>query len=142
MLAKSKIGNYFKNRSREILENRMIYGFLHKKTNFTISKSFKKRWFLLVSAKSLGQQDSIILSETDFPPWMDSDTLYYYKQSNHPEMAPRKGIKMQPSIVIENRDMMKSKYKGFIFNMISDGISYEFMTDKEMDRVRWMDSLK
>lgn len=57
-------------------------------------------------------------------------------------MAPRKGIKMQPSIVIENRDMMKSKYKGFIFNMISDGISYEFMTDKEMDRVRWMDSLK
>lgn len=79
MLAKSKIGNYFKNRSREILENRMIYGFLHKKTNFTISKSFKKRWFLLVSAKSLGQQDSIILSETDFPPWMDSDTLYYYK---------------------------------------------------------------
>lgn len=71
-----------------------------------------KRWFLLISAKSLDPYycDEEILQETDLPPSFDLDTLYYYKLKNKDDIGEPKYVgNMAECLEIFEKDMSTSK---------------------------------
>ncbi len=53
-------------------------GYINKRSKGSI-KYFQKRWFILISAKSLNNEnDDFIVDENYLPAWMSVDVLYYY----------------------------------------------------------------
>jgi len=73
---------------------------------------------------------------------MDLDILYYYKAQS-PELIgkPKKGIKMSDCIEIFEKDMTKSKEKGFSFTINLGERLYHFMADTESERKNWVSCL-
>jgi hypothetical protein len=64
---------------------------------------------VLLSAKSLNQHyhDEQILQETQLPPWMELDTIYYIKVKGREQLDKAKGhIKMCECTEIYEKDMV------------------------------------
>ena len=75
----------------DILLDRKMSGFLLKKnSNKTdILASKKRRWFIIISNKNpLDEEDDEIMDKTLLPPWMDTDTLYYFTDSDDKDEKP------------------------------------------------------
>jgi hypothetical protein len=64
----------------QIVSRRLKLGMIGKRSKGGI-KYFQPRLFLIISAKSLYPKDTdeVILSDSQLPPWMTVDTLYYYE---------------------------------------------------------------
>lgn len=97
MLELVGLKDYIKKMNENFITNRMIYGYIGKRSKGKV-KYFQKRWFLLVSAKSLYPElynDEKILFEQDLPPWLELDTLLYFKVKDENKAPKSKGnIKM------------------------------------------------
>jgi len=52
VLHKSGISNYFPDINDEFIKSRMLYGYISKRSMTSI-KYYMKRWFILISAKSV-----------------------------------------------------------------------------------------
>ena len=81
-------------------------------------KAFRRRWFILISAKSIfpTHGDEEILQETSLPPWMERDTVYYFKIKGKDEVGKPKGaIKMCQCMEIFEKDVVNLI---FFFGMI------------------------
>jgi hypothetical protein len=67
---------------KDLVESRIIYGFL-KKSHKSTPDLFQKRWFFLISPRPLTDStydiDESILDEIMLPPEINFDCLYYYK---------------------------------------------------------------
>lgn len=63
----------------DFINNRIIYGFLGRRSDGKV-KYFSRRFFILISAKSLNIQydDELILDESRIPPLFELDNLYYW----------------------------------------------------------------
>lgn len=66
----------------ELIESRMIFGFLHKRHNSTV-EIYQKRWHFLISSRPLNdidyENDDISLEEKILPSFIQFDHIYYYK---------------------------------------------------------------
>jgi hypothetical protein len=62
------------------MENRSIFGIVEKRSKGKI-KIYYERWAILISSKPLFEDftDESILENSKIPPWMELDTLYYFK---------------------------------------------------------------
>ena len=72
-------------------------------------KYFMKRWFILVSAKSLSPfySDEKILAANQLPPWMELDCLYYIKAKSKDDFGkPTCKVKMAEALDITEKDMV------------------------------------
>ena len=67
------------------------------------------------------------------PPWMDLDTMYFFTDSKLPE---NENIPMNECIEIIEKDMSKSKDKGFTFKINLGEKIVNLMVDTEEDRAR------
>lgn len=142
----TKIDDYLKNYPAEFVKNRVIYGYLNKKAKKKV-KIYNKRWFFLISAKSLGldpnYEDEKILQENEVPTNFNLDTLYYFKIKTKDELGQPKGvINMMNCLDVLVKDMSKSKEKGFTFRVNACDRIYQLMSDLETDRRRWVQALK
>lgn len=84
----------------------------------TSYKYYMKRWFILISAKSVSPfySDEKILQNNQLPPWMDLDTLYYFKIKNKDDIGQAKGkVILSEVLEITEKDMTSSKEEGFSF---------------------------
>ena len=76
------INNFLDKFPKELLETRIIYGFLQKKHKSTI-EVFQKRWYFLISPRPLNQanynSDEKSLDEKILPHNFLFDTLYNFK---------------------------------------------------------------
>ncbi|KAL4426634.1 hypothetical protein ABPG74_018712 [Tetrahymena malaccensis] len=125
-------------------QNRILCGFLHKRSKGKV-KYFMKRWFILISAKPLSTEyfDEEILQETDLPPWMELDTLYQFKIESKENIGkPKKGLKMSQCIEVFDKDMSKSKEKGFTFSINMGDRLYHLMAETAVERISWVSKLK
>ncbi|KAL4465713.1 hypothetical protein ABPG72_012395 [Tetrahymena utriculariae] len=125
-------------------QNRILCGFLHKRSKGKV-KYFMKRWFILISAKPLSSEyfDEEILQETDLPPWMELDTLYQFKIESKENIGkPKKGLKMSQCIEVFDKDMSKSKEKGFTFSINMGDRLYHLMAETAVERIAWVSKLK
>lgn len=72
-------------------------------------KYFMKRWFILVSAKSISPfySDEKILAENILPPWMELDALYYFKVKSKDDIGTGNAkVKMAEVLNISEKDMV------------------------------------
>ena len=85
------IKNYIDGIDQSLIKNRMIYGFLNKRSSGKV-KYFNPRWFFLVSSRPLNFKDYVsddrILDETKIPPMLEFDTIYYYIMGNEGDIFP------------------------------------------------------
>lgn len=73
-------------------------------------KYFMKRWFILISAKSLSPfySDEKILQANQLPPWMELDCLYYFKIKSKEDVGTGTSkVKMAEALDISEKDMVK-----------------------------------
>lgn len=117
-------------------------------------KYFMKRWFILVSAKSISPfySDEKILAENILPPWMELDALYYFKVKSKDDIGTGNAkVKMAEVLNISEKDMVickkvtkksTSKEEGFSFVIDKGEELFLFMTETEFDRKTWVTSLK
>ena len=91
------------------VDKRTIYGYLNKRSKQKL-KFFNRRWFFLISSKSLykDNQDDKILPESSLPYWMKFDTIYYYKIKGKSEVSNQfsGSIKISECIEITQKDMV------------------------------------
>ncbi|CAD8108104.1 unnamed protein product [Paramecium sonneborni] len=130
---------YIKNMNEQFIYQRMIYGYLGKRSKGKV-KYFQKRWFILVSAKPLYQEynDEKILTEAQLPPWLELDTITYFKEKEEGKPPKAKGdVRMIDCQEIIIKDMSKSKESGFTFKLNMGDRLYHLMADSEQERKKW-----
>lgn len=122
----------------EMMKRRLIAGFLNKRSKGKM-KYFQRRWFILISAKPLfdNDQDEEILEENKLPPWMELDTLYYFRFKDEKDKTNKKGeIKMKECLDVNEKDMSNSKEKGWAFKINMGDRLFHILTDIEAERAR------
>lgn len=67
---------------KDLIDSRIIYGFLQKRHKSTV-EVFQKRWYFLISSRPLNKSqydlDDQVLEEGLLPQNIQFDVLYYYK---------------------------------------------------------------
>ncbi|KAL4438805.1 hypothetical protein ABPG74_013478 [Tetrahymena malaccensis] len=131
---------------KEVIQNRMIYGYLRKQSKSN-NKSGYMRFFLLISSKPLylnkGYTDERILTNSDLPPWMDIDKLYYFDSNKISEnKKTSKELSMQDILEVKQFDSIQShQEKGFVFIVSEQKRDYYLCTNLETDRQKWISAL-
>ncbi|KAL4471109.1 hypothetical protein ABPG72_006490 [Tetrahymena utriculariae] len=131
---------------KEVIQNRMIYGYLRKQSK-TNNKSGYMRFFLLISSKPLylnkGYTDERILTNSDLPPWMDIDKIYYFDSSKITEnKKSSKELLMNDILEVKQFDSIQShQEKGFVFIVSEQKRDYYLCTNLETDRQKWISAL-
>ncbi|CAD8175519.1 unnamed protein product [Paramecium pentaurelia] len=134
---------FIKNMNEQFIYQRMIYGYLGKRSKGKV-KYFQKRWFILVSAKLLYSEynDEKILTEAQLPPWLELDTITYFKEKEEGKPPKAKGdVRMIDCQEIIMKDMSKSKESGFTFKLNMGDRLYHLMADTEQERKKWQQAL-
>ncbi|CAD8118152.1 unnamed protein product [Paramecium sonneborni] len=134
---------FIKNMNEQFIYQRMIYGYLGKRSKGKV-KYFQKRWFILVSAKPLypDYNDEKILHESQLPPWLELDTITYFKQKEEGKPPKAKGdVKMLDCQEIIIKNMSKSKESGYTFKLNMGDRLYHLMADSELERQKWQSAL-
>ncbi|CAD8111062.1 unnamed protein product [Paramecium primaurelia] len=134
---------FIKNMNEQFIYQRMIYGYLGKRSKGKV-KYFQKRWFILVSAKPLysDYNDEKILNESQLPPWLELDTITYFKQKEDGKSPKAKGdVKMLDCQEIIIKNMSKSKESGYTFKLNMGDRLYHLMADTELERTKWQSAL-
>ncbi|CAD8107610.1 unnamed protein product [Paramecium sonneborni] len=134
---------FIKNMNEQFIYQRMIYGYLGKRSKGKV-KYFQKRWFILVSAKPLYQEynDEKILTEAQLPTWLELDTITYFKEKEEGKPPEAKGdVRMIDCQEIIIKDMSKSKESGFTFKLNMGDRLYHLMADSEQERMKWISAL-
>lgn len=79
------LNNYLNKFPKELLQAKIIHGFLQKRHKSTV-ETFQKRWYFLISPRPLNQAnyntDESPFDENGLPPNILFDTLYYFKLEN------------------------------------------------------------
>ncbi|CAD8207552.1 unnamed protein product [Paramecium octaurelia] len=134
---------FIKNMNEQFIYQRMMYGYLGKRSKGKV-KYFQKRWFILVSAKPLysDYNDEKILQESQLPPWLELDTITYFKQNEDGKPPKAKGdVKMLDCQEIIIKNMSKSKESGYTFKLNMGDRLYHLMADSELERTKWQSAL-
>ncbi|CAK57824.1 unnamed protein product (macronuclear) [Paramecium tetraurelia] len=143
MLELIGLKEFIKNMNEQFVYQRMIYGYLGKRSKGKV-KYFQKRWFILVSAKPLysDYNDEKILQESQLPPWLELDTITYFKQKEEGKPPKAKGdVKMLDCQEIIIKNMSKSKESGYTFKLNMGDRLYHLMADSELERTKWQTAL-
>jgi len=144
ILKKKSLKSYLSDIKKEVLEKRMIMGFLYKKGQKQNTK-FQKRWFILISSKSLFSNEEVdenIIKESQLPPKIELDTMYYYQYDYEGDSSGPKGsIPMSTCLdVLKDEGKIAEKENSFKINM-GDRI-FVIAADTELDRDKWIDAIR
>jgi hypothetical protein len=75
------IWSYLKVIDPKIMQSRVIFGFLRKRSRGKF-KFFVNRWYFMISSRPLNMEDFItdeeVLPEAVLPPMIEFDTIHYY----------------------------------------------------------------
>ena len=80
-LVTKSLWGYLKSMNPDLMRNRVMFGFLRKRSSGRL-KVFIYRWYFLISSRPLNIDDFVnderCLSESELPPLLEFDTIYYY----------------------------------------------------------------
>lgn len=112
-LIDKNIKNYLINIEPDLIKSRLMYGFLNKRSTGKI-KYFNERWFFMVSSRPLNfssyMTDLRVLDETQIPPLLELDTIYYFIMGKEGDTSGAVGeIKTIDIQHLRVKDMTKSK---------------------------------
>lgn len=144
ILKKKGLKTYLSDINKEVLDKRIIMGYLYKKGQKQNTK-FQKRWFILISSKTLfsnEEADENIIKESQLPPKMELDTIYYYQYEFEGDSSGPKGsIPMTKCLDVLKDDKQNSgRDNSFKLNM-GDRI-FVISAETELDRDKWIDALR
>ena len=145
ILKKKNLLLYLREIPKEILEKRIIMGFLEKKNNQKHFSKFEKFWFLLISCNPLfsnEKKDENIIKECQLPPKIELDTLYYYQYDFEGDTSGVKGsISMNDCLDIYKIDsQVIGKDNSFIMN--TKNITIVLAAETELDIDKWIEAIK
>ena len=144
ILKKKSLKSYLSDINKEVLDKRIIMGFLYKKGQKQNTK-FQKRWFILISSKPLFSNEEVdenIIKESQLPPKIELDTMYYYQYDYEGDSTGPKGsIPMNTCLdVLKDEGKTAEKENSFKINM-GDRI-FVIAAETELDRDKWIDAIR
>ncbi len=94
MISAKGIKRHLENIPSEIIDSRMICGFLHKRPKSSV-ENYQKRWVFLISSRPLNEKeydtDDFSLEEKILPSFLMFDNIYYYKVENEKDSSEAVG---------------------------------------------------
>jgi len=144
ILKKKSLKTYFSDINKEVLEKRCIMGFLYKKGQKQNTK-FQKRWFILISSKPLfskEEADENIIKESQLPPKMELDTIYYYQYDFEGDASGPKGSIPMVSCLDILKDDSKAAGKENCLKINMGDRIFVIAAETEYDRDKWIDALR
>ncbi|CAG9318772.1 unnamed protein product [Blepharisma stoltei] len=137
------IWQYIVNIDAKVLKNRLIYGFLNKRSKGKM-KYFQKRWFVLISGAPIKNdvEDDQQLAETLLPPWMYLNHIYYFKFSGLDDDSEAQGEIPTRIVNIRIKDMTNSKDSGASFLLDVGTRIFHLNADNEEEMNRWIKAIE
>lgn len=144
ILKKKSLKSYFSDIAKDVFEKRSIMGYLYKKGQKQNTK-FQKRWFILISSKPIysnQETDEAIIKESQLPPKMELETLYYYEYDFEGDASGPKGSIPMSNCLDVLKDDGKIGGKEHLFKINMGDRIFVIATETELDRDKWIDALR
>ena len=144
ILKKKNLKSYLSDIPKEVLEKRIIMGYLYKKGQKQNTK-FQKRWFLLISSKPLFSNEEVdenIIRETQLPPKIELDVIYYYQYEFEGDASGPKGsIPMSNCLDVMKVDSKIAEKENSLKINMGDRI-FVIASETELERDKWIDAIR
>lgn len=132
----------------DVLNSRLCMGFLQKKRKKL--STFLKQWFILISSQSFvrGEQSEkfseVLLKDDQLPPWMELDTIYYFKCKSNDDKSPFVGkipLRNFISISIETQ-LSDDSHGGYYFKLVTKERTYVFCAKLIIEMNKWITAIE
>lgn len=136
--------NYI-NIDKDLISNRIKYGFLGKRSQGTF-KHFQQRWFFLISSRPLTAADYVedprILDETLVPPLLELDTIYYYIMGKEGDTSGQCGeIKTIDILNVTVKDMSAKRELGHALIIDTGTDIFHLNTEHKFELEKWLEAI-
>ena len=136
------IWKYFSEIPAKIIKRHVLFGFLNKRSKGAL-KYFQKRWFILISgAPIVPTVEEEVLKESNFPPWMYMNHIYYYKYEGPEDDSDSQGEIPTRLITIRIKDMSNSKDTGASFLVDLGTRLYHLNAETEEIMNQWVKAIE
>ena len=139
------LSNYLDAIEPDMLQCRAMYGFAKKRSSGKI-KYFQQRWMFLISSRPLNFReyltDGRILDETQIPPLLELDTLYFYIMGKEGDSSGQSGeLKTYELIDVKIKDMSKSNEEGHALSVDAGHSKYHLNFRFRFELEKWREAL-
>lgn len=121
-----------------------MFGFLRKRSKGRL-KVYINRWYFLISSRPLNIDDFVnddrCLCESELPPLLEFDTIYYYYMDDTEDESSCQGQIKTGEIVYINRKRPSSTETGYSFILDTGGKKHHLNSKYLFEVERWVQAI-